>query len=86
MSEEAISAKVAERDGRIIGADASGIHWEAEMAPEQLTAFIARCADGAELEVISPEGQFRALARRWWVWPEGVNVRVRLLLERYGPS
>lgn len=82
MSEPGTVAKVAEHDGRIIGADASGFHWESEMAPEQLAAFVSHCAVSAELEVLSSEGAFMALARRWWVWPEGAKVRVRLLLER----
>lgn len=82
MAEDAIRAKVADMDGEIIGTDAGGIHWETEVPPEQLSSFIARCSDGAELVVVGPEGLQRVLTRRWWIWPQDGTVRIRLLLER----
>lgn len=81
MDEAAIKATVAGVDGEIVGADEAGIHWEAEVPTEELTAFIARCSRGAELHVVVPEGRHRVMTRRWWVWPEESMVRVRLLLE-----
>ncbi len=81
-----IRASVADLDGEIVGTDSAGIHWEGEMLPGRLTSFIARCSEGAELEVRTPVELFHALARRWWVWPQSGSIRVRLLLERHLPG
>lgn len=63
------SATLAGHDGHIVGADASGIHWEIDLIPEQLGDFIAKCAGGALLSVVTNRGLLYVRARRWWVWP-----------------
>ncbi len=75
-------AKVAGHEGEIVEVDSTGIHWETELRLGSLSPFIARCSAGEALDVIGPEGAFKALARRWWIRPEPNGLKVRLLLER----
>ncbi|MBX3143891.1 MAG: hypothetical protein KF813_09060 [Trueperaceae bacterium] len=75
-------AKVAGYEGEIVGEDVAGMYWETVLMLAGLSPFIARCSSGEELDVVGPEGAFKALARRWWIKPDPSGLIVRLLLER----
>lgn len=77
----ATSAKLAGHEGRIVGVSGHLIQWEVDLAPQQLSSFIARCGGGGPLSITTSQGMLSVRARRWWVWPRDDTVRIRLALE-----
>ncbi len=59
-----------------------GLVWEAAVAVGEFKELIEHCGLGNLLEVSGASGSYRALARRWWVLPQGDEMLVRIALER----
>lgn len=75
------NATIAGAVGAFISDDAGDAIWEVRVSPERLARILALCGEGRTLEVSTPGGSYRAVARRWWVQPVGAELLVRIALE-----
>lgn len=75
-------ATIAGMAGAFVADDESGSIWEVRVGPARLAQVLALCVQGRSLEVITPGGSYRALARRWWVRSGQDQLLVRIALEK----
>lgn len=68
--------------GTFVDEDERGALWEVRVSPERLGDIVRACGSGRTLEVTTEAGVYRALARRWWVLPDGDGLLVRIALEK----
>lgn len=79
------SVTIAGTQGHFVHEDEQSALWEVRVSPSRLTRILELCG-GSSLEVETPSGVYRALARKWWVLPAGGELLVRIALEKGVPA
>ena len=82
MEQSTGNATIAGAAGAFVNDDKAGAIWEVRVSPERLTQILAVCGEGRSLEVNTPAGSYRAMARRLWILPVGNELLVRIALEK----
>lgn len=75
-------AVVAGSAGVFVGQYGAGALWEVRVSPARLAQILAQCGQGRALQVTAAGSSYKALARRWWVLPDGDELVVRIALEK----